>query len=601
VLNPHGHFPGGRFQDVGLAAVRRQIAQGAERFEDEGRSWMQSCAVHLARMGCVVFLYDMIGYADSVQIPLEHAHQFPKQRVQSKQPPATGFYSPLAELRLQNFLGLQTYNSIRALDFLTSLPDVDPKRIAVTGASGGGTQTFMLCAVDERPVVAVPVVIVSTTRQGGCTCENICGLRIGTYNLEFTALHAPKPLLLISADDATRTMPERGFPELRQHYTALGAKAKVAHAALLHFPHNYNYVSRTAMYHFVNQHLGLGLEEPILEKPFRRLTQEQLTVWDDSHPRPPGGPDFERQLLRWMTDDAQQQLTALRPRDPPSLARYREIVGGAVEAMIRPGPAEVSWQTRQTAQRDGYQETLGLLRYRSVEGHRAELPVVLLAPKASRGRAVVWVAGEGKSGLYQPDGSLHAPVRDLLAAGETVLAADLLYQGEFLADGQPVRRARWLPGEEAFASWTYCYNLPPFAQRVHDILALAALARAQQPRPKELALVGLGGAGPLAAGALAQAPETFTRAALDLGGFRFARLTDVYDLNFLPGAARYGDVPGLLALAAPLELWLADGAREGLDLVRSAYQAAGLPQRLTEYAGDRKDPARAAVSWLLQR
>jgi dienelactone hydrolase len=498
-------------------------------------------------------------------------------------------------------MGLQTYNSIRALDFLAGLPDVDPTRIAVTGASGGGTQTFMLCAVDDRPLVSVPVVIVSTTRQGGCTCENICGLRVGTYNLEFTALHAPKPLLLISANDDTRTMPEHGFPQLRQHYTALGAGPKVAHAALLHFPHNYNAVSRTAMYHFVNKHLGLGLEEPILESPFRRLTQDQLTVWDDRHPRPPSGPDFEHQLLRRMTDDAHHQFTALRPRDPKSLERYREVVGGAVDALIRPGPAQVVWQPRPTARRDGYQETLGLLRYRSVEGHWAELPVVRLDPKDSTGRTVVWVEGEGKSGLYRPDGSLHATVRAVLDAGETVLAADLLDQGEFRADGKPASRARWLPGEEAFAGWTYCYNLPPFAQRVHDILALAALAHAQQPRPKELALVGLGGAGPLAAAALAQAPETFTRAAIDLGGFRFARLTDVYDINFLPGAVKYGDVPGLLALAAPLDLWLADGEREGLDVVRSAYEAAGRPQRLTEYSGDRKDATQAAVSWLLRR
>jgi dienelactone hydrolase len=196
---------------------------------------------------------------------------------------------------------------------------------------------------------------------------------------------------------------------------------------------------------------------------------------------------------------------------------------------------------------------------------------------------------------------LHDTVRKLLEAGTTVLAADLLYQGEFQANGKAAHRARWLPGEEAFASWTYCYNLPPIAQRVHDVLALAALAHAQQPRPEELALVGLAGAGHLAALAIAQAPETFTRAAIDLGGFRFARLTDVYDINFLPGAARYGDVPGLLALAAPVDLWLADGEREGLDLVRSAYEATGRPHRLTEYSGDRKDATQAAVSWLLRR
>ena len=272
VLSPHGHFPGGRFQDVGRDAVRRQIAAGGERFEDGGRSFMQSRNVQLARMGCVVFHYDMIGYADSQQLASELVHRFSAARHRHKQPPQQGFYSAAAELRLQNVMGLHTYNSIRALDFLLSRADVDPARIAVTGGSGGGTQTFMLCAVDDRPLVSVPVVIVSADRQGGCTCENICGFRIGMHNLDFTALHAPKPLLLISADDATRTMPQRGFPELRQHYRVLGGAEHLQHAPLLQFPHNYNYVSRSKMYHFVNKHLKLGLEEPIAEQRYERLT-----------------------------------------------------------------------------------------------------------------------------------------------------------------------------------------------------------------------------------------------------------------------------------------------------------------------------------------
>src|SRR5262249_51275939 len=91
VLCPHGHFPGGRFQDLGRDAVRREIAVGAERFEDEGRSWMQSRCVQLARMGCVVFHYDMIGYADSEQLALDHVHQFSRLRVKSKQAADSGF------------------------------------------------------------------------------------------------------------------------------------------------------------------------------------------------------------------------------------------------------------------------------------------------------------------------------------------------------------------------------------------------------------------------------------------------------------------------------------------------------------------------------
>ena len=105
----------------------------------------------------------MVGYADSTAI----AHR-------------AGFTDAEAELRLQSFMGLQTWNSIRALDFLLSLPDVDPERIGITGASGGGTQTFMLAAIDDRLAAAFPAVMVRTAMQGGCICEN-CSLPAGRH------------------------------------------------------------------------------------------------------------------------------------------------------------------------------------------------------------------------------------------------------------------------------------------------------------------------------------------------------------------------------------------------------------------------------------
>src|SRR5262249_13326521 len=97
-----------------------------------------------------------------------------------------------------------------------------------------------------------------------------------------------------------------------------------------------------------------------------------------------------------------RQLADLRPRDARSLERYREIVGGALDVLVPPGPSTVSWQSRQTAQRDGYQETLGLLRYRSAEGHQAELPAVQLVPKSPGGRG-----GEG----WTVPGGRHARCR----------------------------------------------------------------------------------------------------------------------------------------------------------------------------------------------
>ena len=147
VLSPHGHWANGRFYDAGVDGVRKQIVQGAERFENGGRSPLQARCVQLARMGCVVFHYDMIGYADSVQISQSLAHGFSKQRPEMNTVENWGLFSPAAESHLQSVMGMQAYSSFRALDFLLDLPDVDPKRIAVTGASGGGTQTFVLSAV----------------------------------------------------------------------------------------------------------------------------------------------------------------------------------------------------------------------------------------------------------------------------------------------------------------------------------------------------------------------------------------------------------------------------------------------------------------------
>lgn len=603
VLSPHGHFPGGRFIDEGRDAVRQKIVVGAERFEEGGRSFMQSRCVQLARMGCVVFHYDMIGYGDSQQLSLDLVHRFSRSRIKFKEPPATGLYSAGALLNLQNPMGLHTYNSIRALDFLCSLPDVDTERIAVTGGSGGGTQSFMLCAVDDRPLVSVPVVIVSTTRQGGCTCENICGLRYGTYNIEFAALHAPKPMLLISADDATRTLRERGFPELQRHYRAWGAGGNVAHASLTHFPHNYNYVSRAVMYRWLNKHLRLGRDEPIIERDYTRLSHDELTVWDDSHPRPEGGSDFERKLLKWFSDDARRQIEALRPRDRASWTGYEEVVGGGWDVLLRrlPREADVRFELVRETETAHYREQFGLLEYRTFQGFHAELPAVKLVPRTQNGRAVVWIDGEGKAGLFDDDGQPQPHIQSLLDSGHTIIGLDLLQQGEFLVDGKPVTRQRSLPNEEAFAGWTYCYNLPLYAHRVHDVLAAIALA-GQTERVKQVFLVGVGGAGKWAAGASAQARGKLAGIAIDAGGFRFGDVKDVYHVDFLPGAVKYGDMPTLLSLSAPTPMWLTGAGDGAIPAVESAYRSLGAPSRLTmmpppESSGSE---AMAVAKWIAQ-
>ena len=474
VLCPHGHWANGRFYDCGRDEVRKQIVQGAERFEDGGRSPMQSRCMQLARMGCVVFHYDMIGYADSQQIPIEIIHGFRKQRPEMNQHENWGLFSPQAESRLQSAMGLQTFNSIRALDFLTSLPDVDVQRIAVTGASGGGTQTFILSAIDPRVQVAFPAVMVSTAMQGGCTCENACCLRVDTGNVEIAALFAPKPLGLTAANDWTVAMPTKGFPQLQQLYKLAGAPENVKLTPLLHFGHNYNYVSRAAMYSWMNKHLALGLPEPIVEEDYPRQTADQLTVWDDQHPRPAGGPDFERKLLAWWNQDAQAQLDALLPKDAASLAQYQQVVGEGIHAIIGrslPAPDRLQLTHVTKKRQDGYVEVTGLLTYNlppreasgatetgQTEGVKEELPLVLLCPMTWRRQVCIVALPEGKDALFADGGRPVEAVRQLLAAGFGVCVADLLYQGEFLPEGGTVEQTRVVDNPREAAAYTFGYN-----------------------------------------------------------------------------------------------------------------------------------------------
>jgi dienelactone hydrolase len=600
VLCPHGHWSQGRFYANDANRVRTEITQGAERFEDSGRSPLQARCVQLARMGCVVFHYDMIGYADSQQISYEIAHRFAKQRSEMNTPTNWGLFSPQAESHAQSVMGLQTYSSIRAVDFVSSLPDVDASRIAVTGASGGGTQSFMLAAVEPRIAVAFPAVMVSTAMQGGCTCENSSLLRVGTGNVEMAALFAPKPLGVSTANDWTKELPTKGFPDLQKHYDMLGVKNNVMMIHNPHFNHNYNYVSRAAMYHWMNRHLKLGLKTPIVEVDFKRLVDKQLTVYDEKHPRPKGGADFERGLLKWWHDDTASQLATLVPQKADDLGRYLEQIGGGVDIVVGrglPAASDLEYDQTDKVEVDNYLRIAGTL---TNHDRKEQLPIVFFYPKQWEGTVTVWPHVAGKAGLMNNDGTPNADVQALIDAGQAVVTMDMLYQGEFLKDGKPIAKTRRVANPREAAAYTFGYNHSLFAQRVHDILAVVSFVRAHDYTPEKVNLIGVDGAGPWVAAARAQARDAVSRAAIDTKGFRFAEVNDIHSPDFLPGGARYLDLSGMLSLSAPDPLWVAGETPESLANVRQIYKVNGAADNLIQYEGDQKKAAAAAVDWLLK-
>lgn len=600
IMFAHGHWQNARLSLESEANLLREISTGEERFLEGGRSRFQSMCVQLARMGCVAWQWDMLSDSDSHQFSRMVVHGFAKQRPEMNTTENWGLYSTQAETHLQSIMGLQTLNAVRSLDFLLSLPEVDPERTAITGASGGGTQTMLLAAIDPRVKLSFPAVMVSTSMQGGCTCENSSLLRVNTGNIEFAALFAPKPQGMTAANDWTKEMTTKGFPELQQIYKLLGSPNNVMLQHGEHFPHNYNAVARSAFYTWINQHFHLGLKAPVIEKDYEVISPDRLSVWDAEHPQPKAeDPDFERSLLKWFTDDADKQLRA----SADSVEHFRKDVGSAVEVLIGrsfENAGQIEWDRKNKQDRDSYVEMSGLLRNKT---HGEELPVTWLYPKDWKGRAVVWLDDAGKSSLYNADGAVKPEVLKLVSAGVTVVGADLLFQGEFLKDGQPVKQTRIVNNPREFAGYTAGYNHALFAQRTHDVLTLVKYLRTAQegshPKASSVEVVGFGGTGPIVAAARALAGENISRAAIDTNGFRFAKLLDYRDPQFLPGGAKYLDVPGLLALGAPHALWLAgEGAQPAL--VSDLYKVAGKPDQLTAFGGEAAQKAASAVEWLLK-
>lgn len=560
VLCPHGHWANGRFYDAGDKGAQAQVDQGAEKTLEGAHYPLQARCAQLARMGCVVFHYDMVGYADSQQI----GHR-------------TGFTDAEAELRLQSFLGLQTWNSIRALDFLLGLPDVDAKRIGVTGASGGGTQTFILGAIDDRLTAAFPAVMVSTAMQGGCVCENCSYLRVGTGNIELAGLFAPKPLGMSGADDWTKEIETKGLPELKALYRLYNAEDKVLARAFPQFKHNYNQVSREVMYNWFNKHLQLGLPEPVVEKPFVPVPPKELSVYDDQHPRPADAGNAET-LRKYMTEASDQQLAELRKlKDLKGLTEYHRVIGTALRVMLDFHPADFAqWEAKgdTVPNKEGFtQRNLLLLRRKQNEA----TPAIELRGTDFNGTMVVWVDPAGKASLFQ-SGKLVPAARRILDQKAGILAVDVFGTGE-------LRPTTLMTVNTGYAGFTFGYNRTLLANRVNDIMSGVPFLMNQKD-VKTIHLVGFDKAGPWVVLAKAMAGKAVSHTAADLHQFRFDKVTATADEMMQPGALKYGGLPAFAALCAPGELYLhnVEGGSLG-RVVKDAYAAAGKPAALQESAG----------------
>ncbi|MCL5102616.1 MAG: acetylxylan esterase [Armatimonadetes bacterium] len=584
VLNPHGHWENGRFEDNNVCSV-------------PGR------CINFAKQGYVAFSYDMVGFGDSWQ--MVHS-AYPNNHYGNTKEMLGGRYADLNTdvigFRKDQLLwgtsvgGLQLWNSIRAVDFLQSLPYVDKNRIACTGASGGGTQTYLLSAVDDRIKVCAPVCMVSAKRQGGCLCENLPNLRIDTNNVELAALMAPRPMVLISATgDWTRDVPNVELPVIRHIYDLYGAGDKVS-CVLIDDEHNYNRQGREAVYSWFGRWLpSKSLPQPVREHAFQVENVQDLRVFPEKK-APIGALDKEG-LVRRLIAMSKAQFDANRPKDIKSLDHFRKLYSPVLRQALSLNDApDMEAEARGEDVRADCVVTRLVLRDRT---RGAEVPAILFRPLGNPlAEAVLMVHEDGKQGFLNSTGDAGTRVvYELVKSGREVLLIDCFGTDEHMApEGSARRSLQESPNESSAYKWSFTYNRTDTAERVYDILcALNYLQGAGGTR--EVSVVGSGRAGLWCMLATAFARgigrTAYDTAALDTSSDEaFVKDFDV------PCLRKAGDFNTAIAIAVPRKMLIHNTqGKFDTSWARDVYKAAGQVESIKVTNARASDDQ--VIRWLL--
>ena len=540
VVSPHGHWRYGRFENSELNSV-------------PGR------AISLARQGYVVFAYDMVGWNDTMQTP-------------------HGFAGPREELWVFGSLGLQLWNSIRVVDYLESLPDVDADRIGVTGASGGATQAFLLAAVDDRIGYSAPVNMVSFQMQGGSRCENAPLLRIDTNNVEISAAFAPKPQLLVSATgDWTVNVPRREFPAVERIYTLLDAKSNVEWRQF-DSPHNYHQDSREAVYEFFGKHILGDTDSAHLAERAVRLDQLSQLLYLWGRPLPEGAVSHG-ELVRQRIAAAEADTLALAIHDATTLEAARAAFGERLElALLADIPTDGSVEAQPVSGSD-------ILLGRDGKGDR--IPARFFNADSSKGRPVLFVHSDGI------DAAAQSSVGRTLARGD----APVLLIDAFQTGSAKTERDIAAVGRNA-ERYYHVFNRSDDANRVQDILTAAAYLR-NHTGADAINVVASGPAGLWA----------LLAAALDGGIGAIVADLDEFDASndaayveglFIPGLRRAGDFRAVASLVSAHARVMLHGAHDAFPTAwfNAAFEASGRADSLS--ISEEAPLASDVIAWVAQ-
>ncbi len=541
ILNPHGHWAKGRLEDNkdGSAAAR---------------------CINFAKQGMVAFSWDMVGYNDT-----QFAHPNGEPGYKTHRHFAN---DPTNQLWNISQMGLQTWNSVRALDFLISLPDVDASRTACTGESGGGTQTFMLGAIEDRLAAQAPIVMVSHSMQGGCSCENVAGLRVDYSNMEIAAAAAPRPQLLVAATgDWTKMLLTIEGPAVASVYKLLGAPERLKYVRF-NFNHNYNQTSREAVYEWFGRWL-LHAPEPasLKEVAYTKEPDADLRVFEDG--KFPADAVTEEQLTEYLIRSATNEIWVHKPVNPVLMERYRKQMLPAWKRNLQIDTAERALNVepgRITKLPDCTITTLSLGR----TGRGDRIPAVMITPRRDPLRTMaILVHPDGKSAYLDERGAPKGLARELIAKEVAVLLLDTFLTGE-LAD------AKAASGRDYFTEFFTTYNRTDVQERVQDLVTVCSFAQAHS-KGRRVILCGSGRAGLWTLLAAPAADAVVADCAqLDSTNDRELLARDL----FTPGLRKLGGFEGVAVIPGANPLLVHNtGSKFTTGFLNAVYSGMHVPQK----------------------
>lgn len=438
VLNVIGHSPAGKATEK---VQRRAIGQ--------------------ARKGFVALVVDCIGQgerqvADYATFggPPGNAHQI------------VGMQAFIAGTHVFNFM---VWDVIRAVDYLVSRPEVDPKRIACTGCSGGGMMTTYVLAFEPRITVAVPAC-------NPCTWSHRVRADLATDHEQvffgaFAAgidprgdplfCHVAKPLLINATSDDNLNPPS-GVWELStwlyRAYSAHGEPQKFQ-TSMVKAPHGYNKDQREVAYAWLLKWVG-GDASDFREEDFAVEKEEDTwcTVTGNVYREPRSRTPHDLVIERLKTRRTRQDKTK-----SSLLGSIRKVL--CLEDGVGEPQAEVG------TKRGGASPTLQLTPVMIRPEDGIVLPGVWIeaSEKRAEGPVIIYLNDKGKSSLAEEDVILRA----LPERGFRVFAADLRGTGETS------------PGMEG-KLWDFLAGRPIFCQRVADVCSVVQYVSRSDADGKEI-------------------------------------------------------------------------------------------------------------------